>query len=156
MSTTAKQPNVSQPTAAAAAQPTASEPAAARPTAAAPARRPLTRPAWILALVGLLGTLAATLYIGITIAPQEAAAGRTLLDTPDAYQLSVLIAVSSLLLWGLASLVALGLAIAALVRGERRRGPIGIILLTVCTPALGFAAFLISMLITTAQLSASL
>ena len=104
----------------------------------------LSRP---LGLLSLIAGLVAAASVGLTIVPAELEAGRYLTDTHAGYQVSVLLALTVLLLTSLVGVAALVTGIVSLVRRERKSPAIIGIASAALAPVLWFAAFFIPVLI---------
>lgn len=99
---------------------------------------------WALALslVALLGAVLAMGGAGLSIPPMEAAHGRLLTDTPAWYQWTVLGAFASLVLWTVAGITGIVLAVIGLSTGRGRARSIVAIVLAVLAPFLALAVLM--------------
>ena len=118
------------------------------PAAAAPS--PTGRPgggrasSWALALslLALLGAAVAMAGVGLSVMPMQSAHGRLLTDTPQWYQWTVLGAFASLLLWTIAGIAGIVLAVVGLSAGQGRARAIVALVLAVLAPLLALAVLM--------------
>lgn len=96
----------------------------------------------LLALVGGIATMAA---VGASMVPMETASGYYLTDTPAWYQVAVLAAFGSLLLWTVAGLAGIVLAVLGLRAGTGRARSIFAIVLAVLAPFLTLSALMVTL-----------
>ena len=96
----------------------------------------------VLSLVALLGGVVAMAGVGLSIVPMEAQHGRLLTDTPAWYQWAVLGAFGSLVLWTLAGIVGIVLAVIGLAAGQGRARLIIAIVLAVLAPFLALGVLM--------------
>lgn len=119
---------------------------AAAPLADAPA--PSTRAsswALALALLALIGGATVMGAVGASVAPMEAESGYYFSDTPGWYQGAVLAGLGSLLVWSVAGIAAIVLAVLGLRASGGRARAITAISLAVLAPALSLAVLLAAM-----------
>ena len=112
--------------------------ASAPSPSAAPSRPRAAASTWalVLALVALLGSVAAMAFVGLTVVPMETASGYYLTDTPAPYQAAVFTAFGTLLLWSALGIAALVLGIVALVARRGTARAIAAIALATAAPVL--------------------
>lgn len=95
-----------------------------------------------LSLLALIGGLAAMSAVGFSVAPMEAASGYYFSDTPLWYQVAVLVGFASLLIWTVAGLAGIVLAVLGLRAGRGRARAISAIVLAVLAPVFILAVLL--------------
>lgn len=119
----------------------------ARTSAPLTPRRPSRASSWALglALLALVGGIAAMGAVGWTIVPMEAVSGHHFSDTPAWYQGAVFGAFGSLLVWSASGLAAIVLAVHGLRTGAGRARAIAAIVLAALAPVLTLAALLTAM-----------
>lgn len=98
-----------------------------------------------LSLLALIGGIAAMGAVGATVAPMEAASGYYFSDTPGWYQGAVLAGFGSLLIWTVAGIAGIVLAVLGLRAGGGRARAATAIVLAVLAPALTLTTLLVAM-----------
>ncbi|MGP9611780.1 hypothetical protein ACT3SQ_01990 [Brachybacterium sp. AOP42-C2-15] len=98
-----------------------------------------------LSLLALIGGIVAMGAVGASVAPMEAASGYYFTDTPLWYQVAVLVGFASLLIWTVAGLAGVVLAVLGLRAGSGRARAISAIVLAVLAPVLTLAVLLAAM-----------
>ncbi|MDN5601582.1 MAG: hypothetical protein ACTHV2_10565 [Brachybacterium sp.] len=98
-----------------------------------------------LALLALIGGAAVMGAVGATVPTMEAESGYYFSDTPGWYQGAVLAGFGSLLVWSVAGIAAIVLAVLGLRAGGGRARAITAIVLAVLAPALSLAVLLAAM-----------
>lgn len=106
----------------------------------------------VLSLLALVGSVAAMAYIGLTVIPVEAGSGYYFSDTPGAYQVTVVIAAASMILWTLLGIAGIICAIVALVRRARPAAPVLALCVGVLAPLLSIGVLEATMEIASTRL----
>lgn len=96
-------------------------------------------------LLALIGGIVAMVAIGVSVAPMEAASGYYFSDTPLWYQVAVLAGFGSLLIWTVAGLAGIALAVLGLRAGRGRARAICAIVLALLAPVLTLVVLLAAM-----------
>jgi hypothetical protein len=106
-----------------------------------------------LAIVALLGGLAAVAAIGFTVPAMEAQYGRFLGSTPGGFQTIVLTLTTSMLLWTALGLLAIIFSFISFFRPERAPSAIWGLVIAVIAPILCVAALMATLVMTAANVN---